>query len=73
MSATADSTLVSATVLLDALVQLGVTHLVGLPDNDSAALFGLAAGDPRVALLTVAREGEAVAVASGLWLGGRSS
>ncbi len=73
MSATADSTRVSAAVLLDALVQLGVTHFVGLPDNDSAALFGLVAGDPRVALLTVAREGEAVAVASGLWLGGKQA
>ncbi len=70
MSAATDSARVSAVVLLDALVQLGVTHLVGLPDNGSAALFELAASDPRVGLLTVTREGEAVAVASGLWLGG---
>jgi sulfopyruvate decarboxylase TPP-binding subunit len=47
-----------------------MTHLVGLPDNGTARLLALAAGDPSTVLLTVTREGEAFAVASGLWLGG---
>ena len=60
-----------AAVLHAALVDLGVTHVLGLPDNGSAALFDLLARDPALALLTVTREGEAFAIASGLWLGGK--
>jgi sulfopyruvate decarboxylase TPP-binding subunit len=60
----------SAAVLFAALRELGMTHLVGLPDNGTARLLALAAGDPGTVLLTVTREGEAFAVASGLWLGG---
>ena len=54
-----------------ALVEAGVTHVLGVPDNGSAALFDLLAHDPAITLLTVTREGEAFAIASGLWLGGR--
>jgi len=52
------------------LVRQGVTHVVGLPDNTSKALFerlGACSG-PR--LIGVTREGEAFALASGLWAGG---
>ncbi len=93
----------SARDLLGLLARLGITHLVGLPDNTSAPLFSLLAGSSGVAapgpqpetdrssaasdlasradtdapwaairLLTVTREGEAIALASGLWLGGAS-
>ncbi len=61
-----------AAVLHTALVRLGVTHVLGLPDNGSAALFDLLAQDPALTLLTVTREGEAFAIASGLWLGGKN-
>ena len=60
-----------ASVLLSALIDVGVSHVIGLPDNGSAALFDLLEGDPAVSLLTVTREGEAFAIASGLWLGGQ--
>ena len=63
---------VTAAALLDALENLGATHLVGVPDNGSAALFALAADHPTINLLTATREGEAISIASGLWLGGRS-
>jgi sulfopyruvate decarboxylase TPP-binding subunit len=53
-------------------VRHGATDLLGIPDNASGALFDLAAVDERVRLLTVTREGEAFAVASGLWMGGAS-
>ena len=56
---------------LDALRQCGISHLVGLPDNDTAALFDQAAAatqPPR--LVRVTREGEAFAIAAGLWVGG---
>ncbi len=60
-----------ASVLLAALIDAGVSHVIGLPDNGSAALFDLLERDAAVSLLTVTREGEAFAIASGLWLGGQ--
>ena len=56
--------------LLDDLEREGVTHVVGLPDNDTAALFHRLDRHPRVRLVRIAREGEAFALAAGLWLAG---
>lgn len=56
--------------LVDELARHNVTHVVGVPDNTSATLYRLVERDPRIEVLTVAREGEAFAIASGLWLGG---
>ena len=50
----------TAAALLAALDDLGVTHIVGVPDNGSAALFELAGDHPTIDLLTATREGEAV-------------
>ncbi len=58
-------------MFVSALEELGVTHVIGLPDNASAALFDLLGSHPAIACLTVTREGEAFAIASGLWLGGK--
>ena len=55
-----------------ALVGLGVTHVVGIPDNTSGPLFDELAAHPSLRLVTVTREGEAMAIAAGLWLGGAS-
>ena len=54
------------------LVQSGVTHVVGIPDNTSGPLFPEVRRHPTLCLVTVTREGEAFAIASGLWLGGAS-
>lgn len=59
-----------AQTLVDELERNGVSHVVGIPDNTSAALYRLLAETSNIRLLTVTREGEAFAVASGLWLGG---
>lgn len=62
-----------ASVLLDAIeAACAPTHAVGLPDNASATLFSLLERHPGVRLVRVTREGEAFAVASGLWAGGES-
>ncbi|MGD8331375.1 MAG: thiamine pyrophosphate-binding protein [Acidobacteriota bacterium] len=61
----------SAEALFGTLQRLGMTHLLGVPDNGTAALFARAGEDPTVTRLTVTREGEAIAAASGLWLGGK--
>jgi sulfopyruvate decarboxylase TPP-binding subunit len=62
--------MISASLFLHALQSRGVTDVVGLPDNSSAALFSLLASDSTVRLRTVTREGEAFALATGLWIGG---
>jgi sulfopyruvate decarboxylase subunit alpha len=69
MSGTRDS--IRARQILTALAAAEVTHLIGLPDSVSAPLF-LRAGDVGVAVVGVTREGEAMAIASGLWLGGKT-
>lgn len=59
----------AARAFVSSLQDLGVTHLVTVPDNTSAPILRAAeAGEIRVLYAT--REGEAVALASGLWLGG---
>lgn len=57
--------------VLETFKQIGVTHVVGLPDNATAALFHALADDPDIYLITVTREGEAFATAAGLWIGGQ--
>lgn len=64
------STIPRAQTVLEELERAGVSHVVGVPDNMSAELFRRLAESSHIELLTVTREGEAFAVASGLWLGG---
>lgn len=55
---------------VNALVRAGITHVVGIPDNTSGPLFDTVRRHPTVQLITATREGEAVSLAAGLWLGG---
>ncbi len=48
-----------------------MTHLVGLPDTISSALVDAAETSPDTRYVPVTREGEAFALAAGLWMGGR--
>jgi sulfopyruvate decarboxylase TPP-binding subunit len=61
----------SARAIADILDRQGVTDVIGVPDNSSAALYSLLAGHPRIRVRSVTREGEAFAMAMGLWMGGR--
>jgi sulfopyruvate decarboxylase subunit alpha len=58
--------------VIDALARHGVSNVVGIPDNTSAELFRALGDDSDIDVMTVTREGEAFAVASGLWLGGKT-
>jgi sulfopyruvate decarboxylase TPP-binding subunit len=60
----------TARLIAEELRQQGVTHVVGLPDNTSKALFERLHDEGGVRVLTVTREGEAFALAAGLWAGG---
>jgi sulfopyruvate decarboxylase TPP-binding subunit len=64
--------MVLAKSVLQELRKCGVTHVIGVPDNTSAALFHLLGTAPEIKLLPVTREGEAFAIASGLWIGGKN-
>jgi sulfopyruvate decarboxylase subunit alpha len=60
-----------ATSLVGALVENGVTHLIWLPDTETASLLQALGGQPHLRLVPVAREGEALPIAAGLWAGGQ--
>jgi phosphonopyruvate decarboxylase len=61
-----------AAAVIAALRECGVTHVVALPDNAMAPLLAALEHDDAIRSVPVTREGEAFAVASGLWIGGRS-
>lgn len=48
----------------------GITHVVGVPDNGSRSLYQKLRDDPDILVVPVAREGEAFALAAGLYIGG---
>lgn len=52
------------------LADLGITHVVWLPDSAVGPWEAALQHSPRLKLVRVCREGEAWAVASGLYLGG---
>lgn len=62
----------SARLIIQQLRSCGITHVVALPDNASRALLETLSAEPEMRLVSVTREGEAWAVASGLWMGGRT-
>jgi hypothetical protein len=63
---------IHARPIVDELRSQGVTDVLGVPDNAAKALLDLLAAEPAIRALTVTREGEAFAVASGLWVGGQT-
>jgi sulfopyruvate decarboxylase subunit alpha len=61
-----------AELILRELKKCSVTDVTGLPDNSSAALMYLLRNESTIRLHSVTREGEAFALAAGLWIGGRN-
>ncbi len=57
--------------IVGALLDLGVTHAVGVPDNVTRVIYELLDAEARVTVVPVCREGEAWAIAGGLWVGGK--
>jgi sulfopyruvate decarboxylase TPP-binding subunit len=60
----------SARLIIEQLLACGITHVVSLPDNASKALLESLAKEPAIKVVPVTREGEAWAIACGLWMGG---
>src|SRR5262245_30383411 len=53
------------------LAACGVTHVVWIPDSELGTWEPALLAQPDLQLIRVCREGEAVAVAAGLYLGGK--
>lgn len=60
-----------STRIVAGLLDLDITHAVGVADNMSRFIFDELNEDPSVSVVPVCREGEAWAIASGLWVGGK--
>ena len=56
---------------LTAIKTLGFTHVLMIPDSESRLLHQAIGDDPDIHLITPCREGESIAIAAGLWTGGR--
>ena len=67
---TQDAQLDPATVLAQ-FKKNGVTHVVYLPDSETNHLFIAMEEDPDIDVIPVAREGETMAIAAGLTIGGK--
>ena len=48
-----------------------VTHVVWLPDSETNFMYHQLLTEPQLDLVPVCREGETVAIAAGLWVGGK--
>ncbi len=60
----------SASKTVDAVIGLGFSHVVMIPDAETRLLFDALRGCPEIQVVSPAREGEGVAIAAGLWVGG---
>ena len=58
-------------LVANALVRCGATHVVWIPDSVTGAWDEALGNTPGLSLIRVCREGEALAVAAGLYLGGK--
>jgi sulfopyruvate decarboxylase TPP-binding subunit len=48
-----------------------VSHVVWLPDSETGLMFEEMLADPTLHIVQICREGESMAVAAGLWVGGK--
>jgi sulfopyruvate decarboxylase subunit alpha len=59
-------------LIVEALQNCGVTHVVWLPDSESRFMYDALSAVPSLKLVPVCREGEAFGIATGLHLGGKT-
>ena len=48
-----------------------ISHVVWLPDSETNFMYEQLLSDPSIDVVPVAREGETMAIAAGLWVGGK--
>lgn len=63
----------TAQKILDEIMKCGVTHIVWLPDTEARFMYDAMINQPWLTLIPVCREGEAIAIAAGLIVGGKKT
>ena len=66
-----DSKSLTAERVLDELKKCGITHIVWLPDSEARFMYDAMMHQKDITLVPICREGEAIAIATGLTLGGK--
>lgn len=69
---TLESHHLSAAAVVEALKACGISHVVWLPDSESKHLYDLLHDDETLKLVPICREGEAIGIALGLLVGGKT-
>ncbi|MDE0744154.1 MAG: thiamine pyrophosphate-binding protein [SAR202 cluster bacterium] len=49
----------------------GVTHVIWLPDSETNFMYELMTREEELKIVPVCREGESIAIAAGVWVGGK--
>ena len=57
--------------VVEELKKNDISHVVWLPDSETNFMYQLLTGEPTLDLVPVCREGETMAIAAGLWVGGK--
>ena len=57
--------------ILEQLKKNDVTHVVWLPDSETNFMYQRMVAESSIDLVPVCREGESMAIAAGLWVGGK--
>ena len=57
--------------VVEELKKNNISHVVWLPDSETNFMYQLLTNEPSLDLVPVCREGETMAIAAGLWVGGK--
>ena len=57
--------------VVEELKKNNISHVVWLPDSETNFMYQLLTNEPTLDLVPVCREGETMAIAAGLWVGGK--
>jgi sulfopyruvate decarboxylase TPP-binding subunit len=68
---TAHEAVLHPPALINELKKNNITHIVWLPDSETNFMYQMLLAEPSIDLVPVCREGETMAIAAGLWVGGK--
>ena len=68
---TTQETVLHPAAIIEELKKNEFTHVVWLPDSETNFMYQLLTNEPTLDLVPVCREGETMAIAAGLWVGGK--
>ncbi len=60
-----------ASKVLESLRRQQVTHVIALPDSETRHMYDALVHEPSIEMIPIAREGEAICIAAGLWIAGK--